>query len=77
VVVVAKFFPAQAGTAAAVAVGKDVAASVAFGCLDDGFVHGSLSYWVKSMQSIQKKRPESGLPGSGLLLPRLNAKARL
>jgi hypothetical protein len=32
---------------------------------------------VKSVQSIQKKRPGSGLAGSGLFFWRLNAKARL
>ena len=59
VVVVAEVFAAEAEAAAAVAVGEDVAALVAFWfCL--GHVC-SLPHWVKSVQSIQKKRPESGL----------------
>jgi hypothetical protein len=45
-VVVAKLFVAEAGAAATVAVGEDVAALVAFGCfvgvVDDGVLHVSL-----------------------------------
>ncbi|HWW96059.1 MAG TPA: hypothetical protein VNY74_00095 [Edaphobacter sp.] len=61
VVVVAELFLAQAGAAAAMAVGEDVAALVLFGgwC---GVLHdGSLSR--ESVQSLRKKRPASGLPG--------------
>ena len=73
VVVVAEVFSAQAGAAAAVAVGEDVAALVLFGCWC-GVLHGWGPSPVKSVQSLPKKRPASGLPRcrSGL-----NAKARL
>ena len=40
VVVVAEFFSAQAGAAAAVAVGVDMAALVSLRCFDDGWLHG-------------------------------------
>jgi hypothetical protein len=59
VVVVAEFFAAEADAAAAVAVGEDVAALVAFWF---GLGHGVPSpTGLKSVQSIQKKRDESGL----------------
>jgi hypothetical protein len=52
VVVVAEFFVVQAGAAAAVAVGEDVAALEAFRCfgfgVDDGVWHVS-PHWVKSV----------------------------
>jgi hypothetical protein len=61
VVVIAEFFVAQAGAAAAVAVGEDVAALETFwcfgSCVGDGVWHVP-PHWVKSVQSIQKKRPE-------------------
>jgi hypothetical protein len=73
VVVVAEVFSAEAGAAAAVAVGEDVSALVLFGgwC---GFLHGWGPSPVKRVQSLPKKRPASGLLRcrSGL-----NAKARL
>jgi hypothetical protein len=58
VVVVTKFFVVQAGAAAAVAVGEDVAALEAFWCF--GFLVSTMvsPHWVKNVQSIQKKRPE-------------------
>ena len=61
VVVVAEVFSAQAGAAAAMAVGEDVAALVLFGgwC---GVLHGWVPLPVKSVQSLPKKRPASGLP---------------
>ncbi len=50
VVVVAEVFSAQAGAAAAVAVGEDVAALILFWCVgsgvDDGVLHMS-PHWVK------------------------------
>jgi hypothetical protein len=61
VVVVAEFFVAQAGAAAAVAVGEDVAALKAFWCFGSGSVLHVSPHWVKSVQSIQMKRPESVL----------------
>jgi hypothetical protein len=67
VVVVAEFLVAQADAAAAVTVGEDVTALEAlwrFG-FGDGVVHVP-PHWVKSVQSVQKKRPEPVLPGSGL-----------
>ena len=75
VVVVAEVFAAQAGAAAAVAVGEDVAALVAFGCVGfcvDGVVHWSLPrgyFWCKV----------SGRKGLSLDFPFswLKAKARL
>ena len=71
VVVVAEVFVAEAGAGAAVAVGEDVAALVVLGC-GFGFGFGSvavllvsfmcsLPHWVKCVQSLQKKRPASGL----------------
>jgi hypothetical protein len=64
VVVVAEVFSAQAGAAAAVAVCEDVTALVLFWCVgsgvDDGVLHVS-PHWVKSVQSLRKKRPASGL----------------
>ena len=65
VVVVAEVFSAEAGAAAAMAVGEDVAALVLFGgwC---GVLHGLGPSPVKSVQSLPKKRPASGLPGAGL-----------
>jgi hypothetical protein len=80
VVVVTEFFVVQAGAAAAVAVGEDVAALEALWCFGSGFDDSVLHvspHWVKSVQSLQKKRPEPVLSGSGLLLLRLNAKTRL
>jgi hypothetical protein len=66
VVVVAELFSAEAWAAAAGAVGEDVAALVAF-WFGVFHVYFSLPTGGKSMQSLQNKRPESGLPGSGLL----------
>jgi hypothetical protein len=55
VVVVAEVFAAEAWAAAAVAVGEDVAALVAFGFGLDDFVHFGLSpHWGVFVQSIQK-----------------------
>ena len=76
VVVVAELFSAEAWAAAAGAVGEDVAALVAF-WFGVFHVYFSLPTGGKSMQSLQNKRPESGLFGSGLCLWRLNAKTRL
>jgi hypothetical protein len=71
VMVVAEVFSAKAWAAAAVAVGEDVAALVAFGfglwCLvlfDDGGVHWSLPTGYFLVQSLQRKGVESGLPSS-------------
>ena len=61
VVVVAEVFSAQAGAAAAMAVGEDVAALVLFGVWC-GVLHGWGPSPVKSVQSLLKKRPASGLP---------------
>jgi hypothetical protein len=75
VVVVAEVFAPEAGAAAAVAVGEDVAALVAFGCFGlwlDGVVHWSLPTGYFLVQSLRKKGVESGLPFSWL-----KAKARL
>jgi hypothetical protein len=70
VVVVTEFFVVQAGAAAAVAIGEDVAALEAFWCVgagvDDGVWHVS-PHWVKSVQSLQKKRPEPVLWGQVFL----------
>jgi hypothetical protein len=57
VVVVTKFFMAQAWAAAAAAVDEDVAALEAFG----GVGHGGLPRWHFWLQSIQNKRPAAGL----------------
>jgi hypothetical protein len=73
VVVEAEIFSAQAGAAAAVAVGEDVAALEASGwfglrCLGlrlDGVVHWSLPQGYFLVQSLRKKRVKSGLPGPG------------
>jgi hypothetical protein len=78
VVVVAEVLSAQAGAAAAVAVGEDVAALVAFGCFGfclDGVVHWSLPTGYFLVQSLRNKRVESGLPSSDF--SRLKTKARL
>jgi hypothetical protein len=77
VVVVAEIFSAEAGAAAAVAVGEDVAALEAFRCFGlwlDGVVHGPSPTGYFLAQSLRKKRVESGLrpPFRGL-----KAKARL
>jgi hypothetical protein len=72
-VVVAEVFSAEAGAAAAVAFGEDVAALILFGVWC-GVLHGWGPSPVKCVQSLLKKRPASGLPGAGL---GLNAKARL
>ena len=61
VVVVAEVFSAQAGAAAAMAVGEDVAALILFGVWC-GVLHGWGPSPVKSVQSLRKKRPASGLP---------------
>jgi hypothetical protein len=62
VVVVAELFVVQADAAAAVAVGEDVAALEAFWCVGFDVVALHVSpHWVKSVQSVQKKRPESVL----------------
>jgi hypothetical protein len=71
VVVIAELFVVQAGAAAAVAVGEDVAALEAFWRFGSGFGDGVWHvspHWVKSVQSLQKKRPEPVLRVSGLLL---------
>jgi hypothetical protein len=60
VVVVAEVFSAQAGAAAAVAVGKDVAALVLLGVWCD-VLHGGIPLPVKRVQSLPTKRPASGL----------------
>jgi hypothetical protein len=54
----------KAGAAAAVAIGEDMAALVLFGVrygIGDGGLHCP-PHWVKSVQSLLKKRPASGLP---------------
>jgi hypothetical protein len=64
VVVVAEIFSAEAWAAAAVAVGEDVAALEAFGCFGlrlDGVVHGPSPTGYFLVQSLRKKRVESGL----------------
>ncbi len=68
VVVVAEVFAAETDAAAAMAVGEDVAAEVAlgFGVVvvfggDDLVLHGWVSLPGDCVQSIQRKRPESGL----------------
>jgi hypothetical protein len=79
VVVEAELFSAEAGAAAAVAVGEDVAALEAFGwfglrCLGlrlDGVMHWSLPQGVLLVQSLRKKRFKSGLPGPWLPFSRL------
>jgi hypothetical protein len=60
VVVVAEVFCTEAGAAAAVAFGEDVAALILFGgwC---GVLHGWGPSPVKCVQSLLKKRPASGL----------------
>jgi hypothetical protein len=71
VVVVTELFVAEAGAGAAASVGEDVAALVLldlFGCRWCGVLHGLVPYPVKSVQSLQKKRPASGLPAAGLQL---------
>jgi hypothetical protein len=67
VVVVAERFSAEAWAAAAAAVGEDVAALVAFGCLGfaaefgvDGVVHG-IPHGYFFVQSLRKVRVRSGL----------------
>jgi hypothetical protein len=85
VVVEAELFSAEAGAAAAVAVGDDVAASESFGwfglrCVGlrlAAAVHWSLPQGYFLVQSLRKKRVRSGLPASGLPFSRLKAKARL
>ena len=69
VVVVTELFLAEAWAGAAASVGEDVAALVLlglFGCRRCGVLHGLVPYPVKCVQSLQKKRPASGLPGAGL-----------
>jgi hypothetical protein len=68
VVVVAEFFLAEAGAGAAASVGEDVAALVLLGGGWCGVLHGWSPIPVKSVQSLQKKRPASGLPGQALWL---------
>jgi hypothetical protein len=81
VVVVAEFFFAKAGAAATVAVGEDVAALEALWCFGAGFGSGLDGVWhgvpprVKSVQSLQKKRPEPVLRRSGLLLSRIKCES--
>jgi hypothetical protein len=70
VVVVAELLVAQAWAAAAVAVGEDVAALVAFGCL----LHGGIPRCTDKSQSLQNKGHGSGLRRHA---PGLNAKAGL
>jgi hypothetical protein len=77
VVVVAEVFSAEAWASAAVAVGEDVAALIAFGCFgvwrlvlfDGGVVHWSLPAGYFLVQSLRMKRVRSGLasPGPSLL----------
>jgi hypothetical protein len=70
VVVVAEVFSAEAGAAATVAVGEDVAALEAFGCFGlwlDGVVHGPSPRGYFLVQSLRKKRVESGLRPSSRL----------
>jgi hypothetical protein len=64
VVVITEVFSAEAGAAAAVAVGEDVAALEAFGWFGlrlDGVVHWFLPMGTFLVQSLRKKRVESGL----------------
>jgi hypothetical protein len=80
VVVVAEVFSAEAGAAAAVAVGEDVAALVAFGCFGlwfDGIVHWSLPTGYFLVQSLRRKRVESGLCVRVSHFSQLKTKARL
>ncbi len=70
VVVVAELLVAQAWAAAAVAVGEDVAALVAF----RGVLHGGIPRCTDKSQSLQNKGHGSGLRRHA---PGLNAKARL
>ncbi len=60
VVVVAELFLAEAGAGAAVPVGEDVAALVLFRVWC-GVLHGGYPVPSKCAQSLQKKRPASGL----------------
>jgi len=69
VVVVTEFFLAEAWAGAAASVGEDVAALVLFGLVRRGgcgVLHGLIPYPGKCVQSLQKKRPASGLAGAGL-----------
>jgi hypothetical protein len=68
VVVVTKFFLAEAWAGATASVGEDVAALILLGGGRCGVLHGVVPYPGKSVQSLQKKRPASGLPGAGLRL---------
>jgi hypothetical protein len=61
VVVVAEIFSAQAWTAAAMAIGKDVAALVLFGCFGC-VLHGPSPRGTFFVQSLRTRRDESGLP---------------
>jgi hypothetical protein len=61
VMVVTKFFVPEAGAAATASVGEDVAALIAFLCLDGCVQHGGTPLPNKIAQSIQKKRPASVL----------------
>jgi hypothetical protein len=80
VVVVTEFFVVQAGAAAAVAVGEDVAALEALWCFGSGFddsvLHVSPPLGEKCTKS-SKEKTLARTSGSGLLLLRLNAKTRL
>ena len=73
VVVVAEVFSAQAGAAAAVAVGEDVAALVAFGLV----LHGVAPLWVLFLCKVFEGKGLSLDLWSRLPFSRLKAKARL
>jgi uncharacterized membrane protein len=66
VVVVAELFLAKAWAGAAVAVGENVAALVLFGVWCSVWHVYGVPVPVKCAQSLQTKRPASGLPGAGL-----------
>jgi hypothetical protein len=76
VVVVAELFLAEAWARTAVAVGEDVAALVLFGCFGC-VLHSPSPGGTFFVQSLRKRRDESGLRGSSLAFRGLNTKARL
>ena len=65
VVVVAELFLAKARACAAMAVGEDVAALVLFGCFGC-VLHLIPPHGVFFVQSLRKRRDESGLQGPSL-----------
>ena len=76
VVVVAEVLPAEAWAGAAASVGEDVAALVLFGCFGC-VLHVVPPHGCFFVQSLRKRRDESGLAWARVLFSRLNAKARL